>query len=60
MENQHTEPQETENIPHIDASLLPLEKQLKLFELTETEAKHERLSHTIELYDALPKYIWGQ
>lgn len=59
MENQYIEPQEKENLPHIDASLLPLEKQLKLFELTETESKHERLSHTIELYDALPKYIWG-
>lgn len=39
--------------------LLSLEKQLKIFELTETETKHDRLSHTIELYDALPKYIWG-
>lgn len=37
-----------------------LEQQLSLFELVESPRPKERYSHTIDLYDGLPKYQWSQ
>lgn len=37
-----------------------LERQLTLFELIESPRPKERYSHTIDLYDGLPKYQWSR
>ena len=34
--------------------------QMSLFEIIESPAKKDDYSNTIEIYDALPKYIWDQ
>ncbi len=33
---------------------------MSLFEIIESPAKKDDYSNTIEIYDALPKYIWDQ
>lgn len=45
------------NLEKLDVTTSP---QMSMFEILESPAKKDHYSNTIELYDALPKYMWEQ
>lgn len=45
------------NLEKLDVTKSP---QMSLFEIVEPSSKKEHYSNTIEIYDALPKYMWDQ